>query len=203
MFLLLWNQKGRQKKNSVCCAFTDFILWSVCVLHVQYVFWGSYCLNSTLINSWTWCQFVSVSVLFIATEAFSGPLNRSNKGPLHTWDPPCPGGQSWSPSPAAAPAECLQTCWGKQPGLCCVGSAQSSWHRAAPSGSCVWRSCCWWTSGRLPGDATATNLPSKERIKYCRVLVMDLWECVTVCVSQHGWVLLCEQTALLSVALNL
>ena len=119
----------RKTKNSVW-AFTSFILSPVCVFYVQYVFWGLYCLNRTLTNSWTWCQ----------------------TGSLHTCDPPCPGDQSWSPSPAAAPAECLRTCWGKQPGLCCVGSAQSSWHRAAPSGSCVWHSCCWWTSGRLPGD---------------------------------------------------
>lgn len=175
VFVLLLNQKGRQKNN--VCAFTGFILRSVCVFYVQYVFWGLYRLNTTLTNSWTWCQ----------------------TGSLHTCDPPCPGGQSWSPSPAAAPAECLRTCWGKQPGLCCVGSAQSSWHRAAPSGSCVWHSCCWWTSGRLPGDTTAT----KEWIQYCRVLVMDLWACVTVCVSEHGWVSLCELTVLLSVALNL
>lgn len=75
----------------------------------------------------------------------------------HTWfirDLPCPGSRSWSPSLAVAPSECLQTCWGKPPGPGCVGSAQSSWHHDAPSGSCVWRSCCLWTSGRPPAVGT-------------------------------------------------
>lgn len=49
VFVLLLNQKGRQKNN--VCAFTGFILRSVCVFYVQYVFWGLYCLNTTLTNS--------------------------------------------------------------------------------------------------------------------------------------------------------
>ena len=73
-------------------------------------------------------------------------------------DLPCPGSRSWSPSLVVTPSECLQTCWGKPPGPGCVGSAQSSWHPDAPSGSCVWHSCCWWTSGRRPAVGTFSTV---------------------------------------------
>lgn len=63
---------------------------------------------------------------------------------------PCPGGLFWFPNPLAAPADYLQTCWGRPQGPCYVGSAQSFWHHGAPSGSCALHSCCWWTSGTLP-----------------------------------------------------
>lgn len=63
---------------------------------------------------------------------------------------PFPGGPFLSPSPSAAPAVCRRTCWEKPPGPGYAGNVRCSWHRDAPSGSCVWHSCCWWTSGKLP-----------------------------------------------------
>lgn len=63
---------------------------------------------------------------------------------------PFPEGQFWFPSLWATPAACLQTCWGRPPSPCYAGSAESFWHRVAPSVSCASHSCCWWTYGRLP-----------------------------------------------------
>lgn len=89
---------------------------------------------------------------------------------------PCPGGLSWSPSLVAAPVECPRTCWGRPPGPGCVGSAQNSWHHGAPSGSCVSRNCCWWTSGRPPAVRTmACLLLDSKEVLWRSGCVVVMW----------------------------